>query len=87
MKREANESSFFKLPCPAADRDKCKWFHEEWSIPRYYMKDITIKDDGSLRMKARTDNSGTWRVKYGEFETVYHVSESDLLAQIITAFQ
>ena len=73
--------SFFKLPCPAGDRDHCKWFHEEWSIPRYYMKDKEVDTYGSLRMNAETDNSGTYRVKYGEFETVYHVGESDLSTQ------
>ena len=68
---------YFKLPCPAKARDRCEWFHEEWRIPRYYMKDSTIDEYGSFRMKAITDNSGTWRVKYGRYETVYHVGESD----------
>ena len=75
------DRSFFKLPCPAGDRDHCKWFHEEWSIPMYYMYDKTVEEDGSLRMWKETDNSGTYRVKYGEFETVYHVGESDLPTQ------
>ena len=37
-----------------------------------------IDETGSLYLRATTDNSGTWRVKYGQCETVYHVSESDL---------
>ena len=45
------------------------------------MYDKTVDTNGSLWMKAETDNSGTYRVKYGEFETVYHVGESDLPTQ------
>lgn len=57
----------------------CDWFHEEWSIPRYYMRGSEIDQYGHIRLKAITSNSGTWRVKYGLYETIYHVSESDLL--------
>ena len=45
------------------------------------MDDKTVEEDGSLRMKAETDNSGTYRVKYGEFEIVHHVGEFDLPTQ------
>ena len=45
------------------------------------MYNKTVEEDGSLKMRKETDNSGTYRVKYGEFETVYHVGESDLPTQ------
>ena len=45
------------------------------------MYNKTVEEDGSLKMWKETDNSGTYRVKYGEFETVYHVGESDLPTQ------
>ena len=72
-------SSYFKLSCPAGDYKFCEWYHEEWKIPKFYMRDTTIDDKGTLRLRAHTDNSGTWRVKYGDRWTVYHVCESDLI--------
>ena len=43
------------------------------------MRGSEIDQYGHIRLRAITSNSGTWRVKYGLYETIYHVSESELL--------
>lgn len=73
--------SAFDLECftfgkPMLSNPHCDWYHEEWRLPPRYIGNAVIDPTKSrLRLKAEMEYSGTWRARWENKESIYHIGE------------
>lgn len=54
----------------------CDWYHEEWRVPHRYIGGARVDPaEPRLTLKSKFEYSGTWRARWGNRESTYHVGE------------